>query len=482
MGDGRRRGGAGEGHGGRELLPGLYEDLVTRELGEALVRLEARGWGAGRRDLDGEGAPEVLARYVGRHLFGALRSLPGEGTEQVAAQIGLANRLLDFLKDSTAYPVVEGDAVDEPGRLLLHLVRPSGDLGANQPPARPVIPLRSSVLLVNGHRDQGIGRAVASELASAQRVDLLCAFVRWTGFLVIRDALAEFLRSGRELRVLTTVYTGATQRRALDELCRLGARIKVSYETDQTRLHAKAWLFHRDRGASPPPTSARRTSPVRPCVDGLEWNVRASETDNSGIVARFRAVFDQYWAEAEFQPYDPEADGDRLERALRRQTGEGRTAAIELPTRGGAQGAPAGDPRAARRRAAAAGTGRTWSWPRPAPARPGSRPSTTRACGASGARRASSSWPTGRRSSSRAGRSSRWSWVTAASASSWWTAHRPEAGRHVFASIQSLRAERLAGLRPDAYEVVIVDEFHHAAAPSYDALLRTLSAAGCSWG
>ncbi|MDW7712495.1 MAG: DUF3427 domain-containing protein [Deferrisomatales bacterium] len=446
---------------------------MTRDLGEALAGLEARGWDAGRRDLEGEGAPDVLARYVGRHLLGALRSVPGEGAEQVAAQIGLANQLLDFLKESTAYPVIEGDAVDEPGRLLLHLVKPSGDLGANQPPARPVIPLRSSVLLVNGHRDQGIGRAVASELASARRVDLLCAFVRWTGFLVIRDALAEFLRSGRELRVLTTVYTGATQRRALDELCRLGAQIKVSYETDQTRLHAKAWLFHRAEGLSTAYIGSSNLSRAA-LVDGLEWNVRASETDNSGIVARFRAVFDQYWAEAEFQPYDPAGDGDRLARALRRQTGEGRTAAIDLRI----EVAPKAHQQeilerldAERQRGhwknlvvAATGTGKTWV--------------------------AAFDYARLRRERGEASllfvahreeilAQSRLVFQVVLGDNSFGEllvgGARPEAGRHVFASIQSLRAERLAGLRPDAYDVVIVDEFHHAAAPSYDALLRTLS-------
>src|SRR5690606_17843873 len=48
---------------------------------------------------------------------------------------------------------------------------------------------------------------------------------------------------------------------------------------------------------------------------------------------------------------------------------------------------------------------------------------------------------------------------------------RPVRGEHVFASIQSLSAERIAQLAPDAFEVVIVDEFHHAAADSYQRLL-----------
>ena len=37
----------------------------------------------------------------------------------------------------------------------------------------------------------------------------------------------------------------ATERRALDALQEMGADVRVPYDTAQTRLHAKAWLFHR---------------------------------------------------------------------------------------------------------------------------------------------------------------------------------------------------------------------------------------------
>ena len=37
------------------------------------------------------------------------------------------------------------------------------------------------------------------------------------------------------MRVIASVYTGSTERRALDELVGLGAKVKVSYETSQTR-------------------------------------------------------------------------------------------------------------------------------------------------------------------------------------------------------------------------------------------------------
>jgi hypothetical protein len=43
------------------------------------------------------------------------------------------------------------------------------------------------------------------------------------------------------------VFTGSTERKALDWLVARGAQVKVSYDTQSTRLHAKAWLFQRQR-------------------------------------------------------------------------------------------------------------------------------------------------------------------------------------------------------------------------------------------
>jgi superfamily II DNA or RNA helicase len=53
----------------------------------------------------------------------------------------------------------------------------------------------------------------------------------------------------------------------------------------------------------------------------------------------------------------------------------------------------------------------------------------------------------------------------------WVGGDRPTRFEHVFASIQSLSAAGFADLAPDHFDVVIVDEFHHAAAKSYEALL-----------
>jgi DNA or RNA helicases of superfamily II len=57
--------------------------------------------------------------------------------------------------------------------------------------------------------------------------------------------------------------------------------------------------------------------------------------------------------------------------------------------------------------------------------------------------------------------------------------HRPADRRHVFASVQSMARIDLATLPP--YDVVVIDEFHHAQAPTYRRLLAGVRQAS-SWG
>jgi superfamily II DNA or RNA helicase len=56
----------------------------------------------------------------------------------------------------------------------------------------------------------------------------------------------------------------------------------------------------------------------------------------------------------------------------------------------------------------------------------------------------------------------------------WVGGRRPDDYEHVFASIQSLTATGADAIPPDHFDVVIIDEFHHAAASSYQRLLERL--------
>jgi hypothetical protein len=50
-------------------------------------------------------------------------------------------------------------------------------------------------------------------------------------------------------------------------------------------------------------------------LDGLEWNVRLSQIDNAPILSKFRTVFEQYWNDPTFEPYDPARDPEDFDHA-----------------------------------------------------------------------------------------------------------------------------------------------------------------------
>ena len=181
---------------------------------------------------------------------------------------------------------------------------------------QPLVPLSSADLLVNARGEPSVGMAIEREIHSADRIDLLCAFVRWNGLRTIRPALEAHREAGRPLRVITTVYTGSTERRALDWLASIGADVKVSYDTRTTRLHAKAWLFERLSGYSTAFIGSSNLTHSA-MLDGVEWNVRLAQASTPDLIEKFKAAFESYWADPDYEPYDPARDAERFDRAVR---------------------------------------------------------------------------------------------------------------------------------------------------------------------
>jgi superfamily II DNA or RNA helicase/HKD family nuclease len=296
-----------------DLTPGLHEALITEALRARIERARAHGWLIEWKAIDDATLAGILARHIHDRARQRFDGIPSSVADRRRAQVDLANRVLQVLEAHSAN--AEPELIDAEAQLLLDVEKPAISGFSRGPRPRPGIPLRESVLLTNGHRDLQIGGQVGLEIQSADRVDLLCAFVRFAGVRMIRSELQEFLLRGGQMRVIASVYTGSTEKRALDELVGLGAQVKVSYETAQTRLHAKAWLFERNSGFHTAYVGSSNLTHSA-LLDGLEWNVRATAIDNPAIVGRVQATFEQYWNEPEFEGYDPHLDGERLQAAL----------------------------------------------------------------------------------------------------------------------------------------------------------------------
>jgi superfamily II DNA or RNA helicase/HKD family nuclease len=292
-----------------DLKAGLHERLVTQELHDQIQGLEAAGWKAIDAEVSPESTPHVLARHIGETIGRRLAQLPQN--EQVA----VANQIMQSLTGSTPGPD-EGTRnttiVDGPRQLLALAEQEAPGVYA----IRPLTPLSETALITNAPDDPSLGAELRAELATADRIDLLCAFVKWYGIRVLESSLREAARRGVPIRVITTTYMGATDRHALDRLVRdFGAEVKVNYETRSTRLHAKAWLFRRNSGFDTAYVGSSNLSKAA-LLDGLEWNVRLSSVATPAVLNKFEASFDSYWNDIAFETYDPARDALKLDEAL----------------------------------------------------------------------------------------------------------------------------------------------------------------------
>ena len=440
-----------------QLPEGLYELLNTDVLGDYLR--QEQGLQPVFADINDEDSPDILARHVADAVRRTLAS--AKPTDRVA----LANRLLQELgtRDRIAPGPTQLQSLHRPDTLKRRQRR------------RPTTNLSDSALLTNSKDDPNLAAELRAEMESADTVDLLCAFVRWTGLRLLEPALEQLKERGAKLRVITTTYMGATERRAIDELVnRYGAEVKISYETQATRLHAKAWLFRRNTGFDTAYVGSSNLSQAA-LLDGLEWNVRLSSVATPALLQKFEVTFDSYWEQRAFQSYDPERDGEKLDAALERNGGR-RTAAPDATT--GLEVQPflhqeemLEDLEAERLKGfnhnllvAATGTGKT-------------------VIAALDYKRLSEAAGTDlkllfvahrQEILKQAMRTYRDAMQDGAFGELYVGEHKPQEWKHIFASVLSLSSLGIEQLEPGFFDVVVIDEFHHAMAPTYRRLVDHL--------
>src|SRR5690606_17198671 len=282
------------------LNRGLYEQLVTEGLEEALLALDPKHR-AQRANLHPEEAADRIAFHLAALIRRSVAALDARQRTEVGARLA---REVTRLLAAESKGVDATDALSTTGDVLraIAALRPDG-----QPEhvPLPATPLLDTTLLTNAPGEPRIGFQLNSEVASADRIDVLMAFVRQTGIRPMLDLLRRHVEGGRPLRLLTTTYTNSTELAALEALRDLGAQIRVSYDTSSTRLHAKAWLFHRHTGFSTAYIGSSNLT-YSAQVTGLEWNVRLSGARNPDVIDKFSAVFESYWQNDDFRDFDAE--------------------------------------------------------------------------------------------------------------------------------------------------------------------------------
>jgi superfamily II DNA or RNA helicase len=456
-----------------DLPFGLYEQLITAGLKARLLELDAHDVRVVRRSLDPSESHGTFARYLHVLFTNALEGLPNE--DKIVKQAEIVNEIVRFVSTffNERKPGEQNNQVAIPPEELLAIQSVPAILPAPKLIPTPLIALSDSDLLVNARGEPALVHVLAEEIPSADSIDLLCAFVRWHGVRVLQEQIDEHCRIGKPLRVITTVYTGSTERKALDWLVGRGAKVKISYDTQSARLHAKAWLFRRETGFSTAYIGSSNLTKAA-LIDGVEWNVRLSEVTSRDVLDKFDATFESYWLSPEYEDYDSQRDRDRFDRAVAAthvEISEEALAFLEVHPwphqREMLEKLAVERQRHHRNRnlvVAATGTGKTivaaLDFKRLQQERGDLR----------------LLFVAHRQEILRQSRSAfRQVLHSGTFGELYVDGHRPDEWRHVFASVQSLAHVDLADLDPSAFDVVIVDEFHHAAAPTYARLLQHLT-------
>jgi superfamily II DNA or RNA helicase len=452
------------------LLPGLYEQVVDHLLERRLAALTGSSIEVDDEKLDAGESHTVLADHLRRVIREVLAGVIGE--DRLARQVEMVNRILRELEAADS----EGDRrLSAPPHRLLS-VWPTGPLAGGKP-ERPDTPLAVGSLLAGTRLDPSLVSQLRKELASADRIDILCSFIKWSGVRILDDDLRAFTaRPSTRLRVLTTSYLGATDLKAVDLIESLpNTEVRVSYDTHRTRLHAKAYLFHRlSEFGSAYIGSANLSHPA--LTEGLEWTIKLSQYESPHLWNRVVATFETYWEDREFERYH-QAERPRLKRALEDERSVESSGPEPFPfeLRPWAFQQEILDRLDAERRVqgrdrhlvvAATGTGKTMI----------------------------AAFDYGRWARDQFSVTGKWPRLL-------FVAHREEllqqslrtfravlrdpnfgdllvGGRepgqldHLFVSIQSYQSRSLHELPDDCFDYVVVDEFHHAVAPSYERLLN----------
>lgn len=456
------------------LNQGLYEQVVNNEIKRELASLSDAEKHIEK--IDSAEAASVLTQYLSEVVRKGLDRIAGD---DISAQLELVNKIVGLISHETSEEDIQNLTVSDDGEQLLALLSDAdpmvriGQKKAKDLP-RPETSIAQSSLFTGAIHEPQMFAELKKEVTTSDRIDMLVSFVKWSGLRLIINDLHRFVDRGGKLRVITTTYMGATDVRAVEELQKLpNTEIRISYDTKRTRLHAKAYMFYRETGFTTAYVGSSNLS--NPAMSsGLEWNVKLTTKDMLPTIQKMEATFDSYWNTPGFEIYE---DGckERLECALSRNSNANPTSEMqfvfdiqpypyqqEILDRLQAEREVRGYYR--NLVVAATGTGKTLI----------SAFDYRHFCKTSNNGKPRLLFVVHREEILKQSQSVFRAVLKDPNFGELFVGKfKPDSLDHLFISVQTLSSQKLFDFLPaDYYDFIVVDEFHHAAAPTYQGLLN----------
>lgn len=261
------------------MKEGIYEQVINDDILAQLNKVDKDELLIGKENLDKEEAKVVLSQYIEgviRQALNYIRDNEKEDDEKLLRQIEVCNEIIHILAKESADDDIKKYKIDERGEILTSLYYKLNNNRAvsKKEAIRPTTSISQSSLFTGSGIEPNMLSELNKEILSCDSIDLLISFVKWSGLRCIIESLREITESGKKLRIITTSYMGATDFKAIYELSKLPhTEIKISYDTERTRLHAKAYMFKRETGFTTAYIGSSNLSSAA-LTSGLEWNIK----------------------------------------------------------------------------------------------------------------------------------------------------------------------------------------------------------------
>ncbi|MES2428398.1 MAG: DUF3427 domain-containing protein [Bacteroidota bacterium] len=300
---------------------GLYEQLITKLISNKLQLLDDKTFYVKSAQVDTEEASRYLSLYLSETIKFALNEIKDE--EKTIKQIELSNKIIQLLIEELPKADLSNNLIESQGKILeaifSRIDSPYPNFDSRIKEITPYTRLSQSELFTGNNVGISLESEIKKEILSADEICWLVSFIKYSGIRIFKEELEEFTNSGKKLKVITTSYMGATDVKAVEFLSKLrNTEIKVSYNSDHERLHAKAYLFLRKTGFNTGYIGSSNISRSA-LTNGLEWNLKVTSKEIGHIIDKFKKTFDTYWLDKDFEHYESGKDQQKLSSALKQQ-------------------------------------------------------------------------------------------------------------------------------------------------------------------